>query len=496
MKIFISYPPYESEKGIACLTQNRQFQWFNNPSYIPPVVPMTAATLLKKKGHNVVWNDAIAEEWSYQRFLDNLREAKPDLWVTEVKTPVVKPAWDIVADVKKASPQTKVILMGDHVTALPEESFENSKVDYVIIGGDYDFLLANLVDSLSGEDINRKKLSSCIMFRDNDGSLQKGTANIKYKLDDAPFIDRDLTKWTLYQQHWFRRTPGTYVMSARDCWWGKCTFCAWTTLYPQYRVRTPENVLDEIGELIGKYGVKEIMDDAGTIPVGNWLKTFCEGMIERGYNRKVKMNCNMRAGALKDQEEYDLMAKAGFKLLLYGVESVNKETLQRIDKGRTDPYDIVRDCRMAKKAGLKPHLTVMMGYPWETKKDAQKTFDFIKKIMVRGLADSLQATIVVPYPGTSLFDECQKNDWLITEDWDRYDMRESVMKSEVSNESILKFTHDMYSAVATNPKFLYHQITSMKDFYDFLYLAKVARQMMFGKFRDFGKENAAKEKDE
>ena len=65
MKISISYPPLKSEKGVALLTQNRQFQWFNNPTYIYPMVPAFLATLLKTKGHEVFWDDGIAEEISF-----------------------------------------------------------------------------------------------------------------------------------------------------------------------------------------------------------------------------------------------------------------------------------------------------------------------------------------------------------------------------------------------------------------------------------------------
>ena len=64
-------------------------------------------------------------------------------------------------------------------------------------------------------------------------------------------------------------------MSGRDCWHAKCTFCSWTTLYPTYRTRDPIDVVNEIGDLIARYGVKEIMDDSGSFPVGTWLKTFC-----------------------------------------------------------------------------------------------------------------------------------------------------------------------------------------------------------------------------
>ena len=60
MKIFVSYPPLEG-KGTPMLGQNRQFQWFHNPSFIYPMVAASTATLLKSEGHDVFWDDGIAE---------------------------------------------------------------------------------------------------------------------------------------------------------------------------------------------------------------------------------------------------------------------------------------------------------------------------------------------------------------------------------------------------------------------------------------------------
>jgi len=48
MKIVIGYPPLESKKGTPLLSQNRQFQWFSSPTYIYPIVPACAASLLKR----------------------------------------------------------------------------------------------------------------------------------------------------------------------------------------------------------------------------------------------------------------------------------------------------------------------------------------------------------------------------------------------------------------------------------------------------------------
>jgi len=93
MKIAISYPPLENKKGTPTLSQNRQFQWFTSPTYIYPVVPASAATLLKQNGYEVFWDDGIAEELSYQEWLARIIKEKPDVIAIETKTPVIKKHW-------------------------------------------------------------------------------------------------------------------------------------------------------------------------------------------------------------------------------------------------------------------------------------------------------------------------------------------------------------------------------------------------------------------
>ena len=487
MKIIISYPPL---KGYGCplLGQNRQFQWFSNPTYIYPVVPASAATLLKHAGYNVIWNDAIAENWDYQKYLQFVLIEKPDLIAFESKTPVIKQHWGIINDIKEIIPDTNIVLFGDHVTVFPEESILNSKTDFIITGGDYDFLLLNLCNHLEkGVD-----LEPGIWFREN-GEIKNTEKFVQnHDIDNLPFIDRDLTKWKLYayKNGNFKRTPGTYIMAGRDCWWrkdGGCKFCAWTVLYSNYRVRSVENVLDEIGYLIREYEVKEIMDDTGTFPSGKWLRDFCNGMIERGYNQKINLDCNLRFGAL-DYEDYKLMARAGFRFILYGLESANQVTLNLLNKG-IDVSKIEEELRFAKQANkevggsLEPHVTCMVGYPWETKEEAKKTIDMTRYLFKEGLIYSLQATIVIPYPGTALFEECKKNNWLKTKDWSRYDMREPVMITKMHDEEILKLTKEIYKSFMTI-KFLLRKLVSIRSIDDFKFLIRAAKAL-FGHLEDF-----------
>ncbi len=484
LKIAISYPPLESDKGTPLLSQNRQFQWFNSPTFIYPMVPAYSATLLKSKGYKVFWDDGIAEGLTYEQWKKRLARNKPDVVVIESKTPVVKRHWKIINELKTMSiggRKPTIILVGDHVTALPLESMVKSKVDYIATGGDYDFLILNIVEHLK----NNIPLEPGIWYRDGKKIKNTGHFVLNHNLDDLPIIDRDLTKWKLYayKNGNYKRTPGTYIYSARDCWWGRCKFCSWTTLYPgrDFRKHSVKRMLDEIGILIDKYGVKEIMDDSGTFPIGKWLKDFCLGMIKRGYNKKIRFDCNMRLNALS-QEEYNLMGKAGFRFILYGLESANQKTLDRINKNlRVEQIEL--SVERAKKAGLEPHITAMMGYPWETKSDAKKTVTLAKKLFEKGYVDTLQATILIPYPGTPLFAECQKNQWLLTNDWDDFDQRKAVMKSPLTEKDIKMLTQELYKSFMT-PKFVLRKIMSVRNFDDLQFLYRAA-QKIFGHLSDF-----------
>lgn len=497
MKVIIAYPPINTHKGYPTLGQNRQFQFFKEPTYIYPVVPASAATLLKQAGHEVIWLDCIAQNWNDEQFLKFIQKEKPDLIAFETKTPVIKQHWKIINDIKGQSPSwggvSKIVLFGDHVTALPEESFQNSQVDFVLTGGDYDFLLLNLCNYLNKQyvtsDMRPVDLEPGIWYHDNGEVKNTGKFQLNHNLGSLPFIDRELTQWQLYayKNGNYKRTPGTYIMSGRDCWYHNCTFCSWPTLYPAFRVRNTENVLDEIGQLIERYKISEIMDDTGTFPVGDWLRGFANGMIRREYNKEIYLDCNMRFGALT-AEDFSLMKKANFRLLLFGLESANQTTLDKLNKN-LKVERIIQDCRSATKAGLFPHITIMFGYPWENYEDAYNTLKLGRWLLKKGYAWTMQATVVIPYPGTPLFEEARHKGWLKTTDWDDYDMKQPVMKSSIPDGKIMELVQGMYR-ISFQPQFILRKILSLRDADDFKYSLRAARKVL-GHIFDFSRQNHA-----
>jgi len=479
MKIYVSYPPLEG-KGTPMLGQNRQFQWFHNPSFIYPMVSASAATLLAERGHDVTWDDAIARRWSFARWHERLLAERPDLVAIETKTPVVRRHWRIADTIKRDLPDTVVVLMGDHVTAFPDETMENCGCDFVLTGGDYDFLLASIVDHLTGG----AELEPGIWRRDGGAVANTGPFRLDHDLNDLPLVDRELTEWRLYGEPLYKREPFTYTMVGRDCPWAKCTFCSWTTLFPAFRTRTPESLLDEIGMLIDRYGVREIFDDTGSFPSGGWLDRFCRGMIERGYNRKLRISINFRFDYLKP-ERARLMREAGFRLMKLGLESANQETLDRLDKG-TDVEDIERGCRIAKDAGLEVHLTIMVGYPWETKEDALRTLSLAKRLMKEGLADMLQSTIAVPYPGTPLYRQAVENGWLRIDpdDYEKFDMTAPVFETPgMTPEEVVDICNSIYRSFL-QPSYVLRYLMSIRSPADVKFIAKGAKAVI-GHLLDF-----------
>lgn len=502
IRVVVGYPPIESKKGVPLLSQNRQFQFFNSPTFIYPMVPAYAATNLKKAGYQVFWLDGIAEQKSYADWKEEFCALEPDYFLLETKAPVIKAHWRQIADLKKALPKLRVILVGDHVTFLPTESFEQSPVDYIIAGGDYDFVVVNLLDHIhrggdlaggvywrQGDKKIRHKPWQTFTLADKRRVHTSGLPALKHNLDELPFIDRELTRWELYayQNGNYKYTPATYMYSGRDCWWNRCTFCVWDhTLNPlgSYRSFSPERLFAEVKHVVDRYGVREIFDDAGTMFIGPRLRQFCQLLIDSGYNKKVVYGCNMRFNALT-ADYYRLMKKANFRFILYGMESGNQKTLDKLDKG-IKVEEIVAGAKAASEAGLEPHATIMLGYPWETLEDARRTIELAKYCFRKGYFHTMQATIVIPYPGTPLWKEAKAKGWLLTEDYDDYDMRRPVMKIPFPEEQLLELVQDLYSAFFS-PQYVWRKLTSIRSVDDVKFFYVAGKKLM-GHLLDFDPE--------
>lgn len=462
MKIAISYPPIVNKCGQkAMVSQNRNVQYFKEPTYLLPVVHAQAATWLKQLGHDVRWDDGNAQLKTYEQWLAELIAWQPEIVVFESTTPVMKFYWRTVNELKARLPKCIVVMTGYHSMRKPEETMQESATDIVLRSNHIDFVLARLVPFIVA---NPSWQLTCgiegLSIRMADGSIRSTGNFVQVEpLDKSPLVDRDLVQWKsyAYENGNYLQTPGTYATSViRDCMFGKCTFCRYNGPELTFSMMSIQRSLDEYQQLIEKYGVREIFDDSGVWYRGRDAREFAQGLIDRGLHKKgCYFGINTRFEYL-DEETIKLLAKANFRFVLLGYEAADEETLRRLNKGYQLQH--VENClKWMTQYGLHPHLTIMVGYYWQTQEQLDKTVSEVKRLMLDGLARTLQVTLCTPLDYTPYHQECIREGVLLAEDYDDHDMSKLIVRTPIPHDRYYKAVRDMYS-IAFHPLFVLRQL--------------------------------------
>jgi radical SAM superfamily enzyme YgiQ (UPF0313 family) len=220
--------------------------------------------------------------------------------------------------------------------------------------------------------------------------------------------------------------------------------------------------INEYENLINKYNVKEIFDDSGVWYRGNDARNFAREIISRGLNKK---NCyfgfNTRFEYL-DEETIRLLADANFRFILIGLESGSNFSLNKLKKGYTRET-VIKTLEIMKKYGLHPHLTIMVGYYWETEEMLNETVNFVKELMFSGLARTLQVTLCTPLDYTPYHEECIKENVLTATSYIDHDMSKLIVKTPIPHQKYYNAVKKMYY-IAFHPRFILRQILFLFKF--------------------------------
>jgi radical SAM superfamily enzyme YgiQ (UPF0313 family) len=387
--------------------------------------------------------------------------------VLESTTPVMKFYWRAIDKLKALMPDTIVVMTGFHSMRMPEETLQHSMADLVIRSSHVDFVLARLVPYIEKNKSWRLTCSLEGLFIRMKGNELRSTGNFRQvePLDNTPIVERELVEWEryAYENGNFLQTPGTYASSViRDCMFGKCTFCRYNGPDLTFSMMSVERSLDEYEMLINKHGVKEIFDDSGVWYRGKEARQFAQGIIDRGLHKKgCYFGINTRFEYL-DEDTIKLMGMANFRFVLLGYEAADDETLQRLNKGYQLQH--VENClKWMTKYGMHPHLTIMVGYYWQTQEQLRNTVAEVKRLMISGMARTLQVTLCTPLDYTPYHQECIKNEVLLTNDYDDFDMSKLIVKTPIPHDQYYKAVREMYS-VAFHPLFILRQMKFLLSF--------------------------------
>lgn len=255
-------------------------------------------------------------------------------------------------------------------------------------------------------------------------------------LDALPFPSRELFDNNQYKSYYFKRFKYTTtpVISSRGCPFS-CDFCSRPVFGQSIRLRSPQNIVDEVEE-VGSYGYERVWfaDDCFTLDRSHLLRV-CDLLISRRLD--VGWECLSRVDTM-DSEVATKMRRSGCERVFFGIESGNDDVLGLMNK-RITISQAKRAVHVAKTAGLDVGAFFIVGYPGESDKTVLDTIRFASKLPL----DYLSFTLPYPIPGTPLYERVKDKGGTFVDDWEEPKnwslIRHKLLYASGFSEKKLKF---------------------------------------------------------
>jgi len=333
----------------------------------PITGPLILGGMLKKEGHGVKVYEELYRDFNFEEINDS------DIIGIYTMTSNSTRAYEL-GDYFK-SKKKKVIIGGMHATAMPHKTLKHA--NQVIVG--------------EGESVIKEVISGVI--KDEIVYAPK-----IMNLDTIPFPDYTILKSPCLAAN---------VLTTRGCPF-HCIYCSTSKIFGPYRERSIKNVLNELAEL-KKQGFKymNFQDDNFT-----YNKNRAKKLLSEIIKRKLYFKSTFffgRADLGEDEELLSLLQKANFKTVLLGIESINQDTLDNINKN-IKIEKIKKSISRLKKYKIKMIASLVLGLDTDTKEDIRRSVEFCKD----NDAYTLQPAILTPIAGTELYKRLDNQNRIIT----------------------------------------------------------------------------------
>lgn len=326
-----------------------------------------------------------------KKILQSLNEY--DLVGITVNVSTISNALEISSFIRKNSPKTKIIMGGPHPTAMYEKLVPNY-ADIVVLGEGEDTIT---------ELMQKEQLSTIkgITYFQN-GKLEVNPS--RPLIEDLDNLG--MPAWELYnlKKYRFASVPVPFAMitTSRGCPYN-CIYCTKFIHGTKIRLRSPENVLEEIDYLVNNFAVEEIqiVDDNFTLLIEH-SKNICKEIINHNYEKvRFSLPYGIKADIIIDDELVGLLAKAKFHQVAISIESGSQEVLKKIGRNQLNTEVLRANIKSIRKAGIEVNLYFMIGLPFDTIETMQKTIDLAKSLLP---VDNVCFYMAIPFPGTAFYD--------------------------------------------------------------------------------------------
>jgi len=353
---------------------------------VPPLGLAYIAAAVREEGIAVELLDAYALGLSWSDFESELQKSDADVFGLGCMTPVSDTAYRAAAIAKKSF--SVVLLGGPHPTAVREEVFQEcAHIDHLVIGEGEEVIVPYLRWLAGGTNGLPPK---GVMARGVDFRPHQPARNI----DSIAWPARDLLPNHAYRYLMATRPGFATVISSRGCPF-RCSFCDKSVSGSRWRARSAVDVVNEMAHLVQNgIGFINFYDDNFTLRRERVVE-ICDEILRRGLD--VHWKCEGRVDGV-DADLLRLMRRAGCRVVAYGVESGNRDTLALLRKD-VEVEQAVRAFAETREAGLRSLAYLILGAPGEGEAEVRRSIRFVREIG----ADYVQFSALTALPGTPLF---------------------------------------------------------------------------------------------
>ena len=430
------------------------------------------AAVLRQQGHQVSLLDReqigmtpevslrlLAEGWDlvgFQVFNNGLRSVRQDL-----------------AFLKRSHPETITVAGGPLASGLPDWLLQNHDGLDFVLRGEAEESLAQLAQAL--ERRGDPSVVPGIVFRDGSG-IRQGPPPCSPDLDRLPVPAWDLMPPSAYPVApvggLAKAFPVAPIITSRGCAFA-CPYCAARVIHGRgMRFRSPAAVLEEMEELVRKWGAREIqvLDDCF-----GYDRPQADELMTRYAQAPWRVPLSFPNGMRLDQVDEDLMRKmeaAGVHAITFGIDFGSDRMLKRMNR-RMTVADIRRNLSLIRQT-TRIRLTgnFILGHFQDTVEGMEDTIRLAMDLPL----DRAHFSAYVPIPGTPDWNHLGGLEALGTlglEDMDFYSF--GLPHPEIPREVLVGLKRKAYLEFYLHPRRLWHLLLDVRRPENWVHLWRKAR---------------------
>lgn len=356
-----------------------------------------ASSLRKRFNHEIKLLDMKVHFMSDDDALKEIKKFSPDVVGIRSLTVEATAVHRLLRRIKENHPSCKIIIGGPYTAGSSKRILDDSNVDFVVIGEGEETMCELIAEVEKG---NRfPEISGISYVRDGAVVFTPTRSPIQY-LDSIPF-----PAWDLIDMESYFKLPGwnfhiskhMAVFTSRGCPF-KCAYCH-NIFGKTTRLRSPENVLEEIDILYNQYEIRElkIIDDIFNVNKSRVHK-ICDMIVGKGYDLDICFPNGLR-GDIMDKTTLQKLKAAGTFEITYAVETASPR-LQKLIKKNINLPKLKQVIADTVEMGIFTKGFFMMGFPSETREEIHATAEYALSSRLH----RMNMFVVNPFEGTEIAD--------------------------------------------------------------------------------------------